>query len=643
MTMRRSPRRPLILKRRKLPFQQNDTGPALHSNKVATEDASQANSTQCIPNGVCIMDHPSMSATQVVVVPKTADIQNVIGVLTAKGKECGAQGPNKFILLSGDNGNSNGSFSHLTLQKNNLSSEITNRQMNVQNVKHINAIKACKDMECGPLDDSLTNIQWLGRMNTCSLEQHPTKPITDKEKLQVSQVLQTCNKQENVEVSLKPPLSERPPYSYMAMIQFAINSKQSRRMTLKEIYMWIENHFPYFREVAKPGWKNSIRHNLSLHDMFIRETSTDGKVSFWTIRPEANRCLTLDQVYKPDFDPLKVPGPPTMLFFLNQKKMMNECQNFKKTPFGTERKMKPLLPRTDSYLVPIQLPASSSVYMPPSSSGSQHKRISRGNKKVRIAPKVSMDDVSGVDIKEEAVEVPVNSATPKVTPKQPTSSSRRKQRLVHSLHEEPLLLCHGNTFLDSGVVSDISTFNDIPDTVMSDEENINLNQELSFKTPIKSSNHLTSSTPSKPPCNMFPEKCKVTPVDKHGQTVLDFSPIRTPGGPAVTPRHDYTTFSFSSTPFKDLPLFSSPRELLTATTSRTPDSQRNCFPSGCSRELLQATGATPTKHSVTEGLVLDTMNDSLSKILVDISFPGLDDEDLGMANISWSEFIPHLK
>uniref|UniRef100_A0A3B3ZCT5 Forkhead box protein M1 n=1 Tax=Periophthalmus magnuspinnatus TaxID=409849 RepID=A0A3B3ZCT5_9GOBI len=516
--MRRSPRRPLILKRRKLPFQQNDTGPALHSDKVATEDASQANSTQCIPNGVCIMDHPSMSATQVVVVPKTADIQNVIGVLTAKGKECGAQGPNKFILLSGDNGNSNGSFSHLTLQKNNLSSEITNRQMNVQNVKHINAIKACKDMECGPLDDSLTNIQWLGRMNTCSLEQHPTKPITDKEKLQVSQVLQ-------VRLSLKPPLSERPPYSYMAMIQFAINSKQSRRMTLKEIYMWIENHFPYFREVAKPGWKNSIRHNLSLHDMFIRETSTDGKVSFWTIRPEANRCLTLDQVYK----------------------------------------------------------VSTTT--------------------IRIAPKVC----------KEAVEVPVNSATPKVTPKQPTSSSRRKQRLVHSLHEEPLLLCHGNTFLDSGVVSDISTFNDIPDTVMSDEENINLNQELSFKTPIKSSNHLTSSTPSKPPCNMFPEKCKVTPVDKHGQTVLDFSPIRTPGGPAVTPRHDYTTFSFSSTPFKDLPLFSSPRELLT----------RNCFPS--------------------EGLVLDTMNDSLSKILVDISFPGLDDEDLGMANISWSEFIPHLK
>lgn len=32
--------------------------------------------------------------------------------------------------------------------------------------------------------------------------------------------------------------------------------------------------------------------------MFMRETTADGKISYWTIPPEANRCLTLDQVYK---------------------------------------------------------------------------------------------------------------------------------------------------------------------------------------------------------------------------------------------------------------------------------------------------------------------------------------------------------
>ena len=46
------------------------------------------------------------------------------------------------------------------------------------------------------------------------------------------------------------------------------------------------------------SWQNSIRHNLSQRDMFIRQTTPDGKLSYWTILPEANQCLTLDQIYK---------------------------------------------------------------------------------------------------------------------------------------------------------------------------------------------------------------------------------------------------------------------------------------------------------------------------------------------------------
>lgn len=33
---------------------------------------------------------------------KSADLQSVIGALTVKGKESGTQGPNKFILLGGN-------------------------------------------------------------------------------------------------------------------------------------------------------------------------------------------------------------------------------------------------------------------------------------------------------------------------------------------------------------------------------------------------------------------------------------------------------------------------------------------------------------------------------------------------------------
>lgn len=104
-TMRQSPRRPLILRRRKLPFQQNDPPTAESQSQLVASGSkgpTGSASSQCFPDGIHIVDHPFMSDTQVVVIPKTTDLQSVIGALTAKGKGSGAQGPNKFILLSGN-------------------------------------------------------------------------------------------------------------------------------------------------------------------------------------------------------------------------------------------------------------------------------------------------------------------------------------------------------------------------------------------------------------------------------------------------------------------------------------------------------------------------------------------------------------
>ncbi|XP_056133570.1 forkhead box protein M1 [Lampris incognitus] len=639
--MRRSPRRPLILKRRKLPFQQNDQpAPASQneSNETTPKEASTTSATHCFPDGIRIMDHPAMPDTQVVVIPKTADLQSVIGALTAKGKECGPNGPNKFILLSGSGSLENESFSKPSFEDKDIST------MN-------------KELDCSPLDDSLTNIQWLGGMSTVGLGPNHAKkednPNRNPNQAQGSEMVTDT-------VRHRQPMPERPPYSYMAMIQFAINSKTNRMMTLKEIYTWIEDHFPYFREVAKPGWKNSIRHNLSLHDMFTRESTPDGKVSFWTIRPEANRCLTLDQVYKPGCDPTSTPIPVPVLFFPHEKRTVPDAR---KSSLCSERKMKPLLPRTDSYLVPIQLPLTSSLYLPSSSmshmalSASRQRRTSsRGSRRVRIAPKVSVSDASSMmgqtptvkEIKVEQMCLPLSSETPRAPPRREASSSRRKQRLVLPKTEEPVLLFSDSTFFDSGVASDASVLQDVRHAELETKAELDSpNWEYSFKTPIKSSSHLASSTPSKPPPNAIPEVWRLTPLGKQGRDTLDFSPIRTPNGPTLTPKgHDFSSFSFSSTPFKELPLFNSSRELLSNSGSRATGpagSPSVEHPSHCSRELLQAGGHTPGNHSFTEGLVLDTMNDSLSKILVDISFSGLEDEDLGMANISWSEFIPQLK
>ncbi|XP_062339123.1 forkhead box protein M1 isoform X2 [Osmerus eperlanus] len=673
--MRESPRRPLILKRRKLPFQQNNPLPSHDGpDGLKHKEPSQPSGGQCFPDGIRIMDHPTMSDTQVVVIPKTADLQGVIRALTAKGKECGSHGPNKFILLSGSLDDGPESFCQANLDGGlcttrtslGLLDTRTEEEAAIDSLldtKPLTTIKPLnKDLDCSPLDDSLTNIQWLGRMSTDGLGPDSAKKPADKENQDAcAQIVQQPQSRqvETESVVVKDPLSERPPYSYMAMIQFAINSKRNRRMTLKEIYTWIEDHFPFFRFVAKPGWKNSIRHNLSLHDMFIRETTQDGKVSYWTIRPEANRCLTLDQVYKPDGDSAASLSSQAMQVFDQQQKRLGP--EIKKTAGASERRMKPLLPRTDSYLVPIQLPITPSLYLSSSTQLSMpappQKCRSLGGKRVRIAPKVTHSETPTImfcstleEVKEEQVCVPLNKETPRsiqpAAARRETSSSRRKQRLVLPSIEEPVLFFPNSTFFDSGLASDASasTFQDTRDAEQDQRPDPDSPfRQYSFKTPIKSS-HPASSTPSKPP--VLPEPWKVTPLGKESRGVLDFSPIRTPGGPSLTPQHhDFTPFSFSSTPFKELPLFNSPRELLTSARSSSMAGGPSYSPQrlqGCSREL-QVGGTPLANHSLTEGLVLDTMNDSLSKILVDISFSGLEDDDLGMGNISWSQLIPELK
>ncbi|KAA8588810.1 forkhead box protein O4 [Etheostoma spectabile] len=82
--------------------------------------------------------------------------------------------------------------------------------------------------------------------------------------------------------------------SYADLISQAIENSPEKRLTLAQIYEWMVKTVPYFRDKgdsnSSAGWKNSIRHNLSLHNKFLRvHNESTGKSSWWMLNPEGGK------------------------------------------------------------------------------------------------------------------------------------------------------------------------------------------------------------------------------------------------------------------------------------------------------------------------------------------------------------------
>lgn len=102
--------------------------------------------------------------------------------------------------------------------------------------------------------DDLTCLNWLHQRGNL-LPLQPLPKMAPLPQLESTQSL--------------PPALSKPPYSFSSLIFMAIEDSPNKMLPVKDIYEWIVNNFPYYR-TASGGWRNSVRHNLSLSKSFCR-------------------------------------------------------------------------------------------------------------------------------------------------------------------------------------------------------------------------------------------------------------------------------------------------------------------------------------------------------------------------------------
>ncbi|KAK3092446.1 hypothetical protein FSP39_002930 [Pinctada imbricata] len=187
-------------------------------------------------------------------------------------------------------------------------------------------------LEKGALDedDDLTNLGWLQDSNLLKNITCGEDDISDdegKENGHLSGDGNYTNQTHPPHVPYNPQkhVNSKPPYSFSCLIFMAIEDSPQKKLPVKDIYSWILTHFPYFQH-APTGWKNSVRHNLSLNKCFKKvdkdRGQSIGKGSLWCIDPDYRPNL-LQALRKTPYHPyhqlqmLANPQPPRIYAIQN--------------------------------------------------------------------------------------------------------------------------------------------------------------------------------------------------------------------------------------------------------------------------------------------------------------------------------------
>uniref|UniRef100_A0A8C9PE14 Forkhead box protein N3 n=1 Tax=Spermophilus dauricus TaxID=99837 RepID=A0A8C9PE14_SPEDA len=170
-------------------------------------------------------------------------------------------------------------------------------------------------------DEELTNLNWLHESKNLlkSFGESVLRSVSPVQDLDNDTPLSPANSDMPYDAKQNPNC--KPPYSFSCLIFMAMEDSPTKRLPVKDIYSWILEHFPYFAN-APTGWKNSVRHNLSLNKCFKKvdkeRSQGIGKGSLWCIDPEYRQNLIQALKKTPYHPPPTSPQPGSTFFKRNR-------------------------------------------------------------------------------------------------------------------------------------------------------------------------------------------------------------------------------------------------------------------------------------------------------------------------------------
>ena len=134
-------------------------------------------------------------------------------------------------------------------------------------------------------EDDLINSEHFDKSSDSSLNQKPETQTTILPKATVTEKPMNPETTTNTSSAVKGENATKPEESFIEIIARAIMGAPNQKMILADLYEHVATKYPYY-PASSCAWRNSVRHNLSVNECFIKAgRASSGRGFYWGLHP----------------------------------------------------------------------------------------------------------------------------------------------------------------------------------------------------------------------------------------------------------------------------------------------------------------------------------------------------------------------